>query len=75
MLESATNKLLHAPTTRLRESAANGASEDLVASLKMLFDLPEAAQPESNRTDAPAAGESETKAEEAEEEESGRLPN
>jgi glutamyl-tRNA reductase len=41
MLESAVNKLLHAPTTRLKASAASDASADLVEAVKHLFDLPE----------------------------------
>ena len=42
MMESAVNKLLHAPTTRLKAGAANGAeSDDHVNVLKHLFDLPE----------------------------------
>ncbi len=42
MVESATNKLLHSPMTRLRTAAADGGAGDLVAVLKELFDLPEA---------------------------------
>jgi glutamyl-tRNA reductase len=41
MMESAVNKLLHAPTTRLKASAADGAAGDFVEALKHLFDLPE----------------------------------
>ena len=41
MMESATNKLLHAPTTRLKASAATEASADFVGALRHLFDLPE----------------------------------
>ncbi|WP_394832871.1 glutamyl-tRNA reductase [Pendulispora rubella] len=42
MMESAVNKLLHAPTTRLKAGAVNGAeSEEHVKTLKHLFDLPE----------------------------------
>jgi hypothetical protein len=41
MMESAVNKLLHAPTTRLKVSAADGAAADFVDALKHLFDLPE----------------------------------
>ena len=41
MIESAVNKLLHAPTTRLKASAADGGAADYVAALKHLFDLPE----------------------------------
>jgi glutamyl-tRNA reductase len=41
MMDSAVNKLLHAPTTRLKASAADGAAGEFVAALKHLFDLPE----------------------------------
>jgi glutamyl-tRNA reductase len=48
MMESAVNKLLHAPTTRLKASAAEGDAADYVDALKHLFDLPEhAATPSS----------------------------
>ena len=40
MMDSAVNKLLHAPTTRLKASAADGTA-DFVQALKHLFDLPE----------------------------------
>jgi glutamyl-tRNA reductase len=50
MMESATNKLLHAPTTRLRESGAGADGLDAVQAVKKLFDLPE---------DAPTASEGE----------------
>jgi glutamyl-tRNA reductase len=41
MMESAVNKLLHAPTTRLKASAADGGAAEFVGALKHLFDLPE----------------------------------
>jgi glutamyl-tRNA reductase len=41
MVESATNKLLHAPTTRLRSSVGSANGADYVATLAALFDLPE----------------------------------
>jgi glutamyl-tRNA reductase len=41
MMESSVNKLLHAPTTRLKASTADGAAADYVDALKHLFDLPE----------------------------------
>lgn len=41
MMESATNKLLHAPTTRLKAAAASSDGTDLVDALVHLFDLPE----------------------------------
>ncbi|MCL2722807.1 MAG: glutamyl-tRNA reductase [Polyangiaceae bacterium] len=40
MMESATNKLLHAPTTRLKAAAQSSESNDLVEALVDLFDLP-----------------------------------
>lgn len=48
MLESATNKLLHAPTTKLKASASaqsNAGDADLVNAARALFDLHEPAQP------------------------------
>jgi glutamyl-tRNA reductase len=41
MMESAVNKLLHAPTTRLKASAADGGAAEYVGAIKHLFDLPE----------------------------------
>jgi glutamyl-tRNA reductase len=43
MIDSATNKLLHAPSTRIKQSVAEGEdrSAELVSSLRYLFDLPE----------------------------------
>ncbi|WXB16566.1 glutamyl-tRNA reductase [Pendulispora albinea] len=41
MMESAVNKLLHAPTTRLKAGAANGTEGEHVNAIKHLFDLPE----------------------------------
>jgi glutamyl-tRNA reductase len=40
MMESAVNKLLHAPTTRLKASAADGGAAEYVGALAHLFDLP-----------------------------------
>ena len=40
MMESAVNKLLHAPTTRLKASTTDGGAFDFVEALKHLFDLP-----------------------------------
>ncbi len=40
MVDSATNKLLHAPTTFLRRAAGDGDAQALAAMLKELFDLP-----------------------------------
>jgi glutamyl-tRNA reductase len=40
MVESATNKLLHAPTTRLKQAAGESEGSDLVRAAQHLFDLP-----------------------------------
>jgi glutamyl-tRNA reductase len=53
MMDSAVNKLLHAPTTRLKASAADGTA-DFVSALKHLFDLPEHAPAAPERDDAAA---------------------
>jgi glutamyl-tRNA reductase len=45
MLESAVNKLLHAPTTRLKAAALSGEAADFAGALKYLFDLREMADP------------------------------
>jgi glutamyl-tRNA reductase len=42
MIESATNKLLHAPTTRLKVAASTSDAGDLVDAVHHLFDLPKA---------------------------------
>ena len=60
MMESATNKLLHAPTTRLRSSAGASDGNDLVRAAKHLFDLPEAIpEEEKSAKDLPDADPSE----------------
>jgi glutamyl-tRNA reductase len=59
MMESAVNKLLHAPTTRLKASAADGGAGEYVEALKHLFDLPEHASiapPAPSAATAPSAG-------------------
>ena len=48
MMESAVNKLLHAPTTRLKASAVSGDAADYVDAMKHLFDLPEHASSSVN---------------------------
>lgn len=40
MVESATNKLLHSPTTRLKQAASSSDAGDLVDAVHHLFDLP-----------------------------------
>jgi glutamyl-tRNA reductase len=63
MIESATNKLLHAPTTRLRQAAGESDGNDLVRAVQHLFDLPVPAAQEQQ----PADGESRVSAGEKEE--------
>jgi glutamyl-tRNA reductase len=59
MVESATNKLLHAPTTRLKAAAGASDGNDLVRAAQHLFDLPAAPPPEpSSPTLAPPVDES-----------------
>jgi glutamyl-tRNA reductase len=41
LIDAATNKLLHTPTTRLREAAASAEGADMVRAVTQLFDLPE----------------------------------
>jgi glutamyl-tRNA reductase len=41
MIEAATNKLCHAPTAKLRALAADPRGEDVTATLRELFELPE----------------------------------
>ena len=43
MVDSAVNKLMHSPTTRLKVSASAGDGADFVKVLTHLFDLPEPA--------------------------------
>jgi glutamyl-tRNA reductase len=45
MIDSATNKLLHAPTTRLRGATSAPDGGDLVRAIQHLFDLPEPREP------------------------------
>lgn len=54
MVESATNKLLHAPTTRLKASAGASDGNDLVRAAQHLFDLPAAPEPSSPSVAPPA---------------------
>jgi glutamyl-tRNA reductase len=59
MIESATNKLLHAPTTRLKQAAGASDGNDLVRAMQHLFDLPAAPPPEPSRQTLPPPEESE----------------
>lgn len=49
MIESATNKLLHAPTTKLKAAAGASDGNDLVRAAQSLFDLPQAPPPEPSQ--------------------------
>jgi glutamyl-tRNA reductase len=53
MMESATNKLLHAPTTRLKSAAGDSDGNDLVRAAQHLFDLPAAVPPEPSQQALP----------------------
>ncbi|MBS2017236.1 MAG: glutamyl-tRNA reductase, partial [Deltaproteobacteria bacterium] len=46
MIESATNKLLHSPTTRLKQAASSNEAGELVGAIQHLFDLPVVAESE-----------------------------
>lgn len=62
MIDSATNKLLHAPTTRLKAAAGASDGNDLVRAVQHLFDLPAVPAPEpSTNSMAPPPDESETR--------------
>ena len=54
MMESAVNKLLHAPTTRLKAAAATEDAGEYVHTLQQLFDLPAVTSPERD-AEAPSA--------------------
>jgi glutamyl-tRNA reductase len=58
MMESAANKLLHAPTTRLKTSASEGGAADYAETLLHLFDLPShaAVPPAAPSSPKPPAG-------------------
>ena len=59
MMESSVNKLLHAPTTRLKASAADGSSAEFVGALRHLFDLPDHPSVAPPKPDAPDASKTE----------------
>ncbi len=68
MLESTLSKLLHAPTTRLKERAADGEdARELAAAVRFLFDLKELGAAPAEGTPDPGDG--------ADSEGAGRLPN
>jgi glutamyl-tRNA reductase len=59
MLESAVGKLLHAPTSRLKERAADGEdARELAAAMRFLFDLQELGAASAQLEGAPADSES-----------------
>jgi glutamyl-tRNA reductase len=53
MVDSAVNKLMHAPTTRLKAGASGDDGADLVQAVVHLFDLPEASQADATPSQAP----------------------
>ena len=55
LMEAATNKLLHTPTTRLRAGAASAEGADWVRAVTHLFDLPDTASPASPASATPTA--------------------
>jgi glutamyl-tRNA reductase len=78
MIESATNKLLHAPTTHLKHaaSARDADAGDLVHAVHHLFDLPEAAEvPGESERDSRMLKAESGAPHPAEDEQSGRLPH
>ena len=60
MIESATNKLLHSPTTRLKQAASTSDAGDLVDAIHLLFDLPKPGPDPDERTRDSRALKSET---------------
>jgi glutamyl-tRNA reductase len=78
MVESATNKLLHAPTTRLKHaaSASDGDVGDLVHAVHHLFDLPTVAEvTEEHERDSRLTKTDSVSPHSPEPEQSGRLPH
>jgi glutamyl-tRNA reductase len=66
MIDAATNKLLHAPVTRLKALACDARASEYVDALRELFDLPEIGSELSETADAPApASETESAREDA----------
>jgi glutamyl-tRNA reductase len=58
MLEAATNKLMHTPTTRLRALATDPRGPELVEAVRELFDLQEASGEEPSIEESPDRSES-----------------
>ena len=75
MIESATNKLLHAPTTRLKAAASSSDAGDLVSALHHLFDLPAALEIVGERERDSRAVRSESEVPLADEPSERRLPH
>jgi len=61
MVDSATNKLLHAPTTHLRRAAGDGDAQTLAATLKEMFELPDTPLPPREESDEDASDEEDDK--------------
>ena len=72
MVESAVNKLLHAPTTRLKASASTDSAAELASAIKHLFDLRELS---TNDGEAVPSGPDVTDLAAAAGEDDERLPN
>ncbi|HEX3344381.1 MAG TPA: glutamyl-tRNA reductase [Polyangiaceae bacterium] len=73
MMESALNKLLHAPTTKLKSRAAEGDDAgELAAAMRYLFDLTELAAAKEEQEEREDAGEKDTA---KDDERGGRLPH
>jgi glutamyl-tRNA reductase len=78
MIESATNKLLHAPTTRLKQAASTSDADagDLVRAVHHLFDLPPVPEaPGERERDSRTMKAGDSTAPLAADQESGRLPH
>jgi glutamyl-tRNA reductase len=54
MVDAATNKLLHAPTVRLRGAASDPRAADYIEALRELFDLPDVSNASESEPDADA---------------------
>ncbi len=75
MMESAVNKLLHAPTTKLKSRAAEGDDAgELAAAMRYLFDLQELVVEKQKQAERDAAS-GQGEAAEKDEEEDERLPH
>jgi glutamyl-tRNA reductase len=59
MMESATNKLLHAPTKHLREASTTPDGSDAVQAVTRLFELPEEASPAAASEEESSQGQGE----------------